>query len=215
MLSKMVANGICIGFRRRALQARCTYCLSLPSVANDDPSVPPSEPKNLSHLAYYQIERLKDLSNTWIATPNMDLSIQAVIQAYRAGTLDADPTLISYWLNGQMVHRPSADKVEDLAAKSREWTEKYGPGQIHIEQVVVDLPIQQAAVAMYEADPDPNKDKNKIKLPGLSPRSTMYVNSIHCSHNVSGALQKLVLGRNNYARYATGRSEKDASEAIR
>lgn len=142
--------------------------VSLPSVTNGDPSAPPSEPKNLSHLAYYQIERLKDLSNSWIATPNMDVSIQAVIQAYRAGDLDADPTLISYWLNGQMVHGPSSDKVEDLAAKTREWTEKYGPGQIHIEQVVVDLPTQQAAVAIYEADPDPSKD-NKDKVIGPKP----------------------------------------------
>lgn len=107
---------------------------------------------NLSHLAYYQIERLKDLRRSWMTTPDIELSINAAIQAYRAGALDADPRLISYWWKGQLVHGPSPDRIDDLEAKARQWAETYGPGQVHIEQVAINLPIQQAAVAVYEAD---------------------------------------------------------------
>lgn len=120
----------------------------------------------LRHLVYYQIEHLKRLRDEWFATPSVKLSIDAALQAYRAGDLDAVPGLVSYWWNGHMVRGPAPEsQAVDLPPAVGEWGTLYGKGQVHIERVVIHRPIQYASVAIYPPDPQP---QDPVAVPNVS-----------------------------------------------
>ena len=70
---------------------------------------------------------------------DMDIvNVNAVLTAYRTEKIHVNPSQCTVWYSGNLVMGPLSCmklKIEDYLDRVPEWREKYGPGQVWVEDV--------------------------------------------------------------------------------
>ncbi|KAN0080882.1 hypothetical protein V8E54_004086 [Elaphomyces granulatus] len=99
------------------------------------PAIPNSEPLGLDLKVYYRIEELKNMCHT-SSTLTLDdrNNINAVLEAYRSGTLKVQLGHASYWYNG-ILKRDLSRYAVDLDEALPRWRVEHGQGKCWVERI--------------------------------------------------------------------------------
>ncbi|OXV07156.1 hypothetical protein Egran_05078 [Elaphomyces granulatus] len=98
-------------------------------------TIPTSEPLGLDLKVYYRIEELKNMCHT-SSTLTLDdrNNINAVLEAYRSGTLKVQLGHASYWYNG-ILKRDLSRYAVDLDEALPRWRVEHGQGKCWVERI--------------------------------------------------------------------------------
>ncbi|KAJ9263327.1 hypothetical protein DTO195F2_2983 [Paecilomyces variotii] len=124
----------------------------------EGPVIPPSEPTGLTLITYHCIEILKDtLANYTLLNESERISIDALLHAYRSGSLAPQPGLVTYWYNGIQTENPGPPGSQRTEVIER-WEKEHGKGSLWIETVrsLTDANPQMAALSIYPRQPQNN-----------------------------------------------------------
>jgi len=86
-------------------------------------------------ITYHCIEILKyTLANYTLLNESERISIDALLHAYRSGSLAAQPGLVTYWYNGIQKEDPGPPGSQRIEVIER-WEKEHGKGSLWIETV--------------------------------------------------------------------------------
>lgn len=87
-------------------------------------------------IAYHCIELLKDaLANDTLLHESQRINIDALLHAYRSGSLVPQPGDVTYWHNGIQRENPGPPGSGQRAEAIERWEKEQGKGPMWIETV--------------------------------------------------------------------------------